>query len=140
MPVLRNLPGSDGRLESEKEGRETRRCEMWDRPGYQVVHHGWGPGIIDELIPLLFLAAVLVFGIWAVRRITDGNRLLMTGVSPRASGMATAGADGALQELRLRYARGEVDRDEFVERFRDLGGQGPEPPPPSAPPVPPDAA
>jgi hypothetical protein len=113
---------------------------MWDRPGYHVVHHGWWPGIVGELIPLLFLAAVLVFGIWAVRRITDGNRLPVTGVSPRAAGMATAGVDGALQELRLRYARGEVARDEFVERFRDLGGERPEPPPPSAPQVPPDAA
>jgi putative membrane protein len=111
---------------------------MWERPGWQVEHHGWWPGIDGELIPLLFLVAVIVFGIWAVRRITDSNRLLVTG--PRATaGMATAGADGALQELRLRYARGEVDRDEFVERFRDLAGEGPEPPPP-VPPTPPDAA
>jgi uncharacterized membrane protein len=110
---------------------------MWERPGWQDVHHGWWPGIFGELIPLLFLVAVLAFGIWAVRRITDGNRLLLTGPAQRATvGMAASGTDGAVQELRLRYARGELGRDEFVQRFRDLGGEGPEPPPP----VPPDAA
>jgi hypothetical protein len=47
-----------------------------------------------------------------------------------------AAIDPAIHELRLRYARGEVDPDEFAQRSRDLGGEGPEPPPPT----PPDAA
>jgi hypothetical protein len=51
---------------------------------------------------------------------------------------APAAEDSALQELRLRYARGDLDRNEYVQRFRDLGGEGPEPAPPS-PPAPPDA-
>jgi uncharacterized membrane protein len=93
---------------------------MWERSGWVVVHHGWWPGIFGELIPLLFLVAALAFGIWAVRRITDGDRLMVAGAS----------IDGAMQELRLRYARGEVDRDEFTQRLHDLGGEGPEPPPP----------
>jgi uncharacterized membrane protein len=105
---------------------------MWDRPGWQEVHHGWWPGIFSELIPLLFLVVLIAFGIWAVRRITDGDRLFVANPASRGqASMARAGMDGAVQELRLRYARGEVGRDEFVERFRDLGGQGPEPPAPT---------
>jgi uncharacterized membrane protein len=115
-------------IDTETEGG----VEMWERSGWVVVHHGWWPGIFGELIPLLFLVAVLAFGVWAVRRITDGNRLV-AGSAPRTAGIATAGADGALQELRLRYARGDVDRDEFTQRLHDLGGEGPEPPPPPPP-------
>jgi hypothetical protein len=40
--------------------------------------------------------------------------------------------DGALGEVRLRYARGEMNREEFLERSHDLGGSVPLPeqPPP----------
>jgi hypothetical protein len=30
--------------------------------------------------------------------------------------------DQALEELRVRYARGELDRNDFLERSADLGG------------------
>ena len=41
---------------------------------------------------------------------------------------------GALEEVRLRYARGEMDRDEFIQLMRDLGGsaRGVEPTEPGA--------
>jgi hypothetical protein len=32
------------------------------------------------------------------------------------------GFDGAIEELRLRYARGEMTREEYTQRFSDLGG------------------
>jgi len=32
-------------------------------------------------------------------------------------------SDQALEALRVRYARGEVDRTEYLERRADLGGQ-----------------
>lgn len=107
---------------------------MWERFGPRV-DHGWWPGILGDVVPLLFLVALFAFGIWAVRRITDQDRMQSVGVGVPAP----AAPDGALQELRLRYARGDLDRDEYVQRFRDLGGEGPEPAPPS-PPAPPDAA
>ena len=107
---------------------------MWDRPGWHEVHQGWW--MFGELIPLLFLVVVIAFGIWAVRRITESNRLQAIGPATRGeAGVTRVGMDGALQELRLRYARGELGRDEFVQRFHDLGGEGPEPPPPAPPDV-----
>lgn len=102
--------------------------------GPRAMEQGWWAAIIDDLVPLLFLVALVAFGIWAVRRITDQTRI-PAGVGPPAS----AAADGALEELRLRYARGDLDRDEYLQRFRDLSGEGPEPAPPS-PPAPRDAA
>jgi uncharacterized membrane protein len=39
--------------------------------------------------------------------------------------------DAALKEVRLRYARGEMSREEFAQRSRDLGGNPTEPIDPS---------
>jgi len=108
---------------------------MWDRYGPRTMDHGWWPGIVGDLVPLLFLIALLAFGIWAVRRITERDRMLAVG----AGGGMPSVSDGALEELRLRYARGDLDRDGYVQRLHDLGGEGAEPAPPS-PPAPPDAA
>ena len=108
---------------------------MLDRFGPRTMEHGWWAGVASDLVPLIFLVALIAFGFWAVRRITDQDRIQAAGVGTPAP----AAADGALEELRLRYARGDIDRDEYVQRFRDLGGEGPEPAPPS-PPAPRDAA
>jgi putative membrane protein len=53
---------------------------------------------------VLFWAALIVFGVWAVRRFTD-----------RSSGSAR-------RILEERFARGEIDADEF-QRQRDLLGR-----------------
>jgi putative membrane protein len=107
---------------------------MWVRFEPRAMDHGWWPGVVGDLLPLLFLIALLAFGIWAVHRITEQDRRLAVG-----AGAGMPPVDGALDELRLRYARGELDRDGYVQRLHDLGGEEPEPTPPS-PPAPPDAA
>ena len=43
----------------------------------------------------------------------------------------TAGPDPALQHLRMRYARGEISRDDFVTASRDLGDVTAPPSPPT---------
>lgn len=59
------------------------------------------------LIALGFLALVVAAIVWLVRQSTD-----------------TAGSSSARQELDRRYAAGEVDRDEYLQRRRDLEGSG----------------
>jgi uncharacterized membrane protein len=46
-----------------------------------------------------------------------------------------ARSDEALSLVRMRYARGEMTREEFLAASEDLGG--PQPPPPPPPPSPP---
>jgi putative membrane protein len=83
-------------------------------PGYY--HHGFW---LFELIPILMFVVVVGVAVWAVIRLSSrpagpvpfGSRA--TPPMPR---------DPALEELRVRYARGEVDREEFLQRSRDLGG------------------
>ena len=85
----------------------------------RFMHDGWWwPGV---LMPILFLILIGV-GVWAIVRVTARG--------PVAAGpppLPPAGEDPALEELRLRYTRGEIDREDFVRRSRDLGGTEPEP-------------
>src|SRR6478609_7716257 len=83
---------------------------------------GWGPYVQHDawwqsgahLLPLLLLVVLIGVIVWGVLRLSS------TGAPPR---------DEALEALRVRYARGELDRTDFLERSADLGG----PPNPDAP-------
>jgi putative membrane protein len=83
-------------------------------------HHGWG---WFGLVPLIFWAVLIGVAIWAVLRITSHR------VPAVATGriIAPARPDSALEEVRLRYARGEMSREEFVQRSTDLRATAPEP-------------
>jgi uncharacterized membrane protein len=87
----------------------------------------WGRGAaIRSLVVFFFLAflALLALGVALIwRRGSESQRSIDDG-------------DEALQALRLRYARGEMTREEFLLANEDLGG-GQAPPPPSPPPEPP---
>jgi hypothetical protein len=52
-----------------------------------------------------------------------------------ATGAVAPGFDPALEEVRMRYARGEIDRDEFARRSSDLGSPTASVPAPPPPPV-----
>lgn len=76
----------------------------------------WGRGFAVRLIAWFLLMAFLA--------------LLALGVAllwRRGGGNAKVSGDEALDAIRVRYARGEMTREEFLQVNRDLGG--PEPPP-----------
>ena len=78
----------------------------------------WGRGFAVRWIAwFLFMAflALLVLGVALLWRRSGGGQL------DNPSG------DEALDAIRLRYARGEMTREEFLQVNKDLGG--PEPPP-----------
>jgi putative membrane protein len=64
-----------------------------------------GPGMwfVMWILPLLFFGVLIGFGIWAVRQFTELGR----GTSAR-------------QILEERFARGEIDTEEFDTRLRAL--------------------
>lgn len=92
-----------------------------------------GPGWIDRpwwdglawLLPLIFFAVLTGLAIWAVMRVTRQEALVTASVPPMAS--PGRHPDGAVEQARLRYARGDIARDEYVQIAQDLGG-------PAAPP------
>jgi putative membrane protein len=70
-----------------------------------------GPGMFFwGLIWLLFLIFLVVGGIWIVQGAVRRRDLSREGRS----------SDRAMNILRERYARGEISKEEFEERKRDL--------------------
>lgn len=59
------------------------------------------------LVPALFWASLIVLVAWAVARVLGNDR---------------GNRSDALEILKRRYARGDIDRDEYERRRRDLAG------------------
>jgi len=81
-------------------------------------------GMHHPLLGLLFglmLLALLAAGIYALVRLARRNHHGPSLVA--ATGQAGSGGDPALAELRLRYARGDVSRDDYLQRSADLTGK-----------------
>ncbi len=86
------------------------------------------------MIWLLVLVALAGLVAWLVARAVARGRSPL-GMSPRP---VAPGADAAMEQLRVRYARGEIGSEEYRARAYDLGyppPPAPTAPPPSGPPV-----
>ena len=102
---------------------------MWQQPYHGPFGHApwWAP--FQTILPLLLLVALVGVVVWLIVR---------TSRQPVAAGpMASAASprpDVALEHARMRYAQGQIDRDEFLRITTDLSGAEPggpaaEPPP-----------
>ena len=101
-----------------------------DGPSFAGDHSWWTSGGW-HIVPLIVFVILIGVIVWAVLRLTAKDQ--------GSDGLVAGRADGALEEVRVRYARGEMTRAEFVQRFRDLGGSG-VPDQPLASAAPPDRA
>ena len=81
---------------------------MWDY-GY-----GWAHMLFGTLMMILFVGGIIVLVVLAIRWLSGSGHLGGGGPQPR-------GGTTALDILKERYARGEIDREEFEERRRVLG-------------------
>ena len=96
-------------------------------PGYgPYIHHDtwWQSGF--HLLPLLLFAVLIGVLVWGILRLSSQGAFASVGAGNSPTGpMPPPGPpppDQALEELRVRYARGELDRSDFLERSADLGG------------------
>jgi putative membrane protein len=100
-------------------------------------HTGWWS--VERLIPILLLLLLIAVIVWAVVRITR-QPSLATGGTHGAAPVRSSSLpvpDPALDLVRQRYARGEVDRETFLQTVRDLSPGSvevvvPDPPPTDA--------
>ena len=75
--------------------------------------YGWGP--IGMIIWIVILALVIAAVVWFARTMTQSGPQVF-GVGRRSPG---------LDVLEERYARGEIKREEYLEKKRDItGGNG----------------
>src|SRR6266481_5026064 len=95
-------------------------------PGYPVRHFGGGVEVFHIIFMVLLIVAVAMLVVWLVTSFRHSQLVHQHALPPRPS------TDVALQEARMRYARGEMSREEFLQISTDLGG-GASLPEPEAP-------
>ncbi len=95
--------------------------------------HRWGGNDfwwLANLMWLLLIAALVAVAVIFALRLA--GRLP---VGPGTTGPPGPESDPAVDELRIRHARGEVSRDDYMRAARDLGAPLPPEPPSSTPPT-----
>ena len=86
-----------------------RGVEDWGMPGHGMMNWGWwGMGWIFMII---FWGLIIVGLIFLIKWLAGLSR-------PRVS--YDKGRDSALEILRERYAKGEINKEEFEQKKRDL--------------------
>ncbi len=93
---------------------------MWDG-GYGM---GWGGGVVGLVIMLAVIALIVVGVVFLVRGLGGRHDYSQSGPPPGQQQAPPPGVypQSALQVLEERYARGEIDREEFLQRKQDLLG------------------
>ena len=88
-------------------------------PGFRFEHGGWG--VLGWLLPLLFIGVLVGLVVWLVLRTTQ-RPAPATGPGPGWSPAPPVAPNAALEQVRARYARGEISREDFLQMSSDLGG------------------
>jgi putative membrane protein len=76
--------------------------------------YGYGIGPIGMIIWVLILVAVVAAIVWLVRSLGTAGHHLPPPPGPRRS--------SGLDILEERYAKGEINREEYLEKKKDIGG------------------
>jgi putative membrane protein len=83
----------------------------WGMMGGWSGYGGFGFGLLHLIIWTAILIAIVAFVVWAVRAVAVPE---MHYAQPRRS--------PGLEVLEERYARGEINRDEYLQKKKDIGG------------------
>ncbi len=80
--------------------------------------YGWGYGFLHVAITVAIIVCIVFFVLWALRAITGtGHHHMMPPMGPM--GMRRSSGLDILEE---RYAKGEIQREEYLEKKKDMTG------------------
>ena len=85
---------------------------MWGDMMAHMGSYGWGHVLFGGLMMVLFWGAVIALVVFLVRGLTRGRSEVGDDVSHQRP--------TALDILQERYARGEIDQQDYEQRKRDL--------------------
>ncbi len=85
----------------------------WNMMGGWGGYGGYGFGLAHMLIWIVVLVGVIALVVWSVRSVAGTNVHYLPQAPGRSSG---------LDVLEERYARGEINRDEYLQKKKDMGG------------------
>ena len=102
--------------------RHERGNEFFFPEGAHHAHDSWWDGPLHAVVLLLLLALLVGAIVWLVRRLSPA---VAQAASPAVAGASTAAlaADPAVSTLRMRYAKGEISRDDYRAAYEDLTGE-----------------
>jgi putative membrane protein len=83
--------------------------------GHMVPWMGW----VGPILMLVFWALVITALVFFIRYIVKQSRM-QRDCRHHHDGPGRGGQDAALEVLKLRYAKGEIGKDEFEEKRKDL--------------------
>jgi putative membrane protein len=85
--------------------------------GYNMAGGGWFGGLVMFLFGALVIAGIVLLIVWAVR--ASGGHGTAGGSAPPPG---AAGHDEAVAVAKRRLASGEINKDQYDEIMRALGG------------------
>jgi putative membrane protein len=74
--------------------------------------YGYGFGLGHMIVWIVILIVIIAVVVWLVRAV----------VSPAMHHLPPPRRSGGLDVLEERYARGEIGRDEYLQKKKDIGG------------------
>jgi uncharacterized membrane protein len=106
-------------------GQEVSAMPPFAHIGPDWIDRPWW-GMFGWLMPLLLVGIVAAVAVWAVARMTREHPTGAATMIPPFPGPGLLpppafGPGAALEQARMRYARGEIAREEFLQVSRDLG-------------------
>jgi len=74
--------------------------------------YGYGYGLIHMIVPVVIFIGILALVVWLVRSVAGAS----------IHHLSSAQRPGGLDVLEERYARGDINRDDFLQKKRDISG------------------
>ncbi len=78
--------------------------------GYWYGNNGWIGLIINLVLSIGLIIGIVFFVIWIVKEVNNNNR-----------GSQNKETSSAMEIVKVRYAKGEISRDEYLNLLTDLG-------------------